>query len=163
MGNTEKKENDCLLDSASTHIIFCSRDFFLSMTLRKAHVHTISGPLPIIDNLRNATIVLPNGTILHIEDTFLSSRSKRNMLNFKDVRCNGYHIETIYKQNKEYIGITSYKIGLKTIYEKLKASSMGLYCVMIKATETYAIVSWRLVTLISLDCGMIALVTLALQ
>ena len=49
MENTEKKEDVCLLDSASTHTIFRSRHFFSSMTLRKTHVHTISGPIPIID------------------------------------------------------------------------------------------------------------------
>ena len=57
----------------------------------------------------------------------------------------GTMIETIYEQNKEYIGITSYKMGLKTIHEKLEASSMGLYCVMIKAVETYSTISWGLV------------------
>ena len=145
MENTEKKEDVCLLDSASTHTIFRSRHFFSSMTLHKTHVHTISGPIPIIDGFGNATIVLPKGTILHIENAFLSSRSKRNLLSFKDVRRDGYHVETIYEQNKEYIGITSYKMGLKTIHEKLEASSMGLYCVMIKAVETYSTISWRLV------------------
>ena len=145
MENTEKKEDVCLLDSASTHTIFHSRHFFSSMTLRKTHVHTISGPIPIIDGFGNATIVLQKGTILHIENAFLSSRSKRNLLSFKDVCRNGYHVETIYEQNKEYIGITSYKMGLKTIHEKLEASSMGLYCVMIKAVETYSTISWRLV------------------
>ena len=36
-------------------------------------------------------------------------------------------------------------MGLKTIHEKLEASSMGLYCVMIKAVENYSTISWRLV------------------
>ena len=36
-------------------------------------------------------------------------------------------------------------MGLKTIHEKLEASSMGLYCVMIKAVETYSTISWRLI------------------
>ena len=86
MENTEKNEDVFLLDSASTHTIFRSRHFFSSMTLRKTHVHTKSGPIPIIHGFGNATIVLPKGTILHIENAFLSSRSKRNLLSFKDVR-----------------------------------------------------------------------------
>ena len=138
MENTEKKEDVYLLDSASTHTIFRCRHFFSSMTLRKTHVHTIYGPISIIDGFGNATIVLPKGTIMHIENAFLSSRSKRNLLSFKDVRRNGYHVETIYEQNKEYIDITSYK---KTIHEKLEASSMGLYYVMIKVVETYSTIS----------------------
>ena len=53
------------------------------MTLRKTHVHTIFGPIPIIDGFGNATIVLPKGTILHIENAFLISILKRNLLSFK--------------------------------------------------------------------------------
>jgi len=147
MENTKKKENVYLLDSATTHTIFRNRHFFSSMTLRKAQIHTISGLVPIIDSFGNATIVLPNGTILHIENAFLSIRSKRNLFSFKDVCHNWYHIKTIYEQDKKYIGISSYKMGLKTIHEKLEASSMGLYYVMIKAVETYTTTSWRLVSL----------------
>ncbi|XP_017982368.1 PREDICTED: uncharacterized protein LOC108663281 [Theobroma cacao] len=80
-------------------------------------------PVGIIDGLGNATIVLPNGTTLHIEDALLSSRSKKNLLSYKDVRRTGHHLETIDEQNKEFLCITSYKMGQKTIHEKLEAST----------------------------------------
>ncbi|EOY09142.1 Uncharacterized protein TCM_024537 [Theobroma cacao] len=102
-------EDVCLLDSATTHTILCGKHFLSNVTLSKANVYTISGPVGIIDGSENATIVLPNGTTLHIKDALLSSRSKRNLLSFKYVRHNGYHLETIYEQNKECLCITSYK------------------------------------------------------
>ena len=41
--------------------------------------------------------------------------------------------------------ITSYKNGIKTIHEKLEANNSGLYCAQIRAIESYATMSWRLV------------------
>ena len=72
MDNIEKKKDMCLLDSGSTHSIFRNPNFFSNVTLRKAHVHTISGPTEIINGFGNATIILPNNTILNIENSFLS-------------------------------------------------------------------------------------------
>ena len=72
---------------------------------------------------------LPNGTTLHLKDALLSSRSKRNLFNFKDVWQNGYHLETIYENDKDCLCITSYKMEIRTIHEKLKVSnsSVSLY------------------------------------
>ena len=75
MGKIEKK-NICLLDSVMTHTILYDKHLFQSVTLRKTNVHTISGPVEIIDGSRNATIVLSNGTNLHIENALLNDRSK---------------------------------------------------------------------------------------
>ena len=56
-------------------------------------------------------ILLPNNTKIYINDALYSSRSRRNLLNFKDIRCNGYHIETINNENIEYLCITSHDSG----------------------------------------------------
>ncbi|OMP03727.1 Integrase, catalytic core [Corchorus capsularis] len=145
MGNIEKKEDVFLLDSATTHTILSNKDFFSSVTLCKANVNTISGPANIIDGYGNATIFLPNGTILHLEDELLSGRSRRNLLSYKDVRRNGYHLETLNELNKDYLGIASHKMGQKTIHEKLEASKTGLYLFTIRAMELYATIPWKLV------------------
>ena len=115
------------------------------MTLRKVNVHTISGPVKMIDGSGNATIMLSNGTILHIEDALLSTKIKRNLLSFKDVRRNGYNLETIIEADIDCLCIISYKMGIKTIHEKIKASISGLYCVPIRAIESYATMSWKLI------------------
>ena len=115
------------------------------MTLCKANVHTIVGPTKLIDGYGNATVVLPNGTILHLEDALLSERSRRNLLSYKDVRQNGYHIETTDEQDKDYLCITSYKMGQKTIHEKLEVDNLGLYSFPIRVIEAYATMLWKLV------------------
>ena len=90
-------------------------------------------------------LFLPNGTILHINDALLSTRQKKNLLNFRDVRQNEYHLETINVNNKACHYITYYKMRIRIIHEKLEASNLGLYCVLIRVIESYAIMSWRLV------------------
>ena len=82
----------------------------------------------IIEGFGHATIMLPNGTTLHLEDALLSSRSSRNLLSFQDIRRNGYHLETLNANKNDFLCITSYKNGIKTIHEKLEANNSGLYC-----------------------------------
>ena len=137
----EKKKDVCLLDSATTHSILKDKNYFSTMTLRKANVHTISGSVEMIDGSGNATIMLPNGTTLHIEDALLSAKTKRNLLSFKDVPRNGYHLKTINENDIDCLYITSYKMRIKIIYEKLIASNSGLYCVFIRVIESNATIS----------------------
>ena len=142
MESTEKKENFYLPDSATTHTTLCGNHFFSSVTLRKANVHRMLGPVEIIDCSRNTIIVLPNCTTLHIEDALLSGRLKRNLLNFKVVHYNGYHLETVNEQNKECLYINSYKMAQNTILEKFEALVMELYCVFILAIKSYSTMFW---------------------
>ena len=140
----EKKENVCLLDSSTTHSILKDKNYFFIMTLRKANVHIISGLVEMINGSGNATIMLPIGTTLHIEDALLSTKTKRNLLSFKDVRHNGYHLETINENDIDYLCIISYKMDIKTNHGKIKASISGLYCVPIRTIESYVNISWKL-------------------
>ena len=59
---TNKNEDVCLLDSATTHTILYGKHFFSTVTFRKANVHIISGPVEIIDGFRSVTIILSNDT-----------------------------------------------------------------------------------------------------
>ena len=56
---------------------------------------TISGTSNLIEGSGRANIMLPKGTRFHINDALYSSKSIRNLLCFKDIRINGYHIETL--------------------------------------------------------------------
>ena len=71
--------------------------------------------------------MLPCDMIFHINDALYSVRSKRNMLSFKDIRYNEYHIETTYNNNKEYLCITHVVSSQKLVVEKLPVFSSGLY------------------------------------
>ena len=81
------------------------------MTLIKANVSTIFGTTNLVEGSGRANITLPNGTRFHINDALYSSKSRRNLLCFKDIRrnllCfkdirrNGYHIETMNEDNVE--------------------------------------------------------------
>ena len=51
--------------------------------------------------------MLLKGTKLCIDGVLYSSKSSRNLLSFKDIRYNGYHIETNNEGSEEFLYITS--------------------------------------------------------
>ena len=69
---------------------------------------------------------------IHIQNALYSSKSTRNLLSFKDIRLNGFHIETTSENKKEYLLVTSTISGYKKILEKLPLASSGLYTTHIR-------------------------------
>ncbi|CAL9031314.1 unnamed protein product, partial [Prunus brigantina] len=129
-------------DSATTHTILRHRKYFSNLMLTKAKVTTISGPADLIEGSGIAQVVLPNGTILSIQDALYSSNSRRNLLSFKDIRLNGYHVETKNEENMEYLCITSSNTQ-KHILEKLRALSSGLYYTTIQTIEAHSVMDQK--------------------
>ena len=80
-------------------------------------MNTISGSAKLIEGSGRANILLPGGTKIHIDDALYSFQ--RNLLSFKDIRRNGYHIETTNEGNTEYLYITNVVSGNKNILEKI--------------------------------------------
>ena len=72
-------------------------------------------------------------------DTLYSNKSNRNLLSFKDIHRNGYHIETMNHNGNEYLLIT----GQKQILEQLISSSYGLYQTTIRPLESHAIMNQK--------------------
>ncbi|GAV89200.1 hypothetical protein CFOL_v3_32618, partial [Cephalotus follicularis] len=107
----------------------------------KANVGTISGTSDLIEGSGMARFVLSNGTQMHITDALYSTKSKRNLFSFKDIRRNGYHIETTNENGKEYIYITGNASDRKQILEKLPGLSSGLYIMKIRAIESHNVVN----------------------
>ena len=105
----------CIVDSATTHTILKENKYFEYLTLTKANVTTISGSVDMIKGFGKANIVLPNNTILSIKDPLYSPESRRDLLSFKDIRANGYHIETTDEDRKEYLYITA-RISGRSLY-----------------------------------------------
>ena len=117
----------CLADCATTHMILRDKKYFSNSTLAQSNVHIISGPVNLIKGSGRATIILPKGTKFQIEDAIYSAKSSRNLLSFKDIHRNGYHIETMNHDENEYLLITSIIFGQKCILEQLPSLSCGLY------------------------------------
>ena len=97
------------------------KKYFSQLQLVISNVRTILEISNIIESSGRANIILPSGTKFIIDDALFSSRSKKNLLSFKDIYCNGYYIETINKDDTEYLYITSINSGKKCILEKLPA------------------------------------------
>ena len=85
---------------------------------------TISDIANLIEDSERANIMLPNGTMFHINDTLYYSKSIRNFLNFKNIHRNGYHIETMNEGNTECLYITSIVYGKKLIMKKLTTRNL---------------------------------------
>ena len=99
----EMNENKDVLvvDSGSSHTILKDKRYFINLTLKNANISTIAGIASLIEGHGQANILLPMGTHLEISDALYSPKSKRNILSFKDIRMNGFHIETTGEGNKE--------------------------------------------------------------
>ena len=124
-----------LVDCSTTHTILCDKKYFSNLPLVPFNVQTISSPVDLIKGSERATIVLLNGTKLQIDDAFYSNKSNRNLFSFKDIRRNGYHIETMSHNENEYLLITEQK----KILEQLISSSYGLYQTTIRPLESHDI------------------------
>ncbi|TYJ00922.1 hypothetical protein E1A91_A13G118400v1, partial [Gossypium mustelinum] len=88
--------------SATTHTIFKDKKYFSHLTMSNAHVNTISSSSKLIEGSGRAIILLPKDTKIVIDDALYSTKSQRNLLSFKDIRLNGYHIETINEKIIEW-------------------------------------------------------------
>ncbi|CAN1348792.1 hypothetical protein LINPERPRIM_LOCUS41579 [Linum perenne] len=141
IGNNINNGDMCIIDSASTHTILKDKKYFTYLVMREANVSTISGSTNLIEDTGRANVLLHGGTKMHIEDTLYSTKSCRNLLSYKDIRRNGYHIETMEEENKEYLVITSTISGNKNIHERLSAISSGLYYTYISTIESHATIN----------------------
>ena len=133
----------CFADCATTHTILRDKKYFSNFTLAQSNVHTISSLVNLIKGSGKATIILPKGTKLKIQDALYCNKSSRNLLSFKDIRRNGYHIETMNHDANEYLLITSIIFGQKCILEQLSSLSYGLYQTTIRSIESYAIINQK--------------------
>ncbi|TYG87240.1 hypothetical protein ES288_A13G198000v1, partial [Gossypium darwinii] len=111
--------------------------------MKEESVSIISGSTTIIEGSERAIILLPRGTKIEIINALYSPKSQRNLLSFKDIRQNGYHIETLNEGNCEFLQITSIVQGNKQIVEKLPAFFTGFYYTKISSIETHAIVNQK--------------------
>jgi hypothetical protein len=82
----------------------------------------------------SATLVLPMGAEIFLKDALLYPDSKHTLLSFKDIRANGFHVETEIEHGTEYLLITKFEGYQKRVVERLPSSPSGLYYTYVKPT-----------------------------
>jgi hypothetical protein len=78
-----------------------------------------------------ATIALPMGTQINIEEVLLYPDSTRSLLSFRDIRKNGIHVETHEEYNEEFLLLTKVSNMANKHLKKCLLPS-GLYYTYIK-------------------------------
>ena len=94
------------MDSGTTNYILRETKYFQTLTKRQGNVLTIAGRDATIVGSGCATIVLSMGTQITIEDALLYPDSKHTLLSYRDIRQNGFHIETRDDNNEEILLVT---------------------------------------------------------
>jgi hypothetical protein len=79
------EEEMCLVDSGTTNSILREIKYFQTLTKNRGNVLTIAGCDAVIVDSGRATITLPMGTTLVIEDALLYPDSTRTLLSYRDI------------------------------------------------------------------------------
>ncbi|KAG4382796.1 hypothetical protein AAZX31_14G149000 [Glycine max] len=109
--------------------------------MQEINLSSISSTTNIIEGSERANILLPRGTKLCVDNALYSSKNNRNLLSFKDIHLNGYHIKKYNEGNIEYLYITRLNLDKKCVSENLLAFSYGLYYMYISIIETHNVVN----------------------
>jgi hypothetical protein len=99
---------------------------------------TITSRNALIVDSGRATITLPMSTQITMEDALLCPDLTRSLLSFKDIRKNGFHVETHMDNKEEFLLFTKLTGCGKQIYEKICSLQTGLYFIYIKPIEHVA-------------------------
>jgi peptide/histidine transporter 3/4 len=135
-------EELCLIDSGTTNTILREIKYFQTLKKREGNIMTISGRDTLIVGSGKATIILPMGTQLTIEDALLFPESTRTLLSYKDIRKNDLHVETHADNKEEFILFTKLTGCGKQVCEKIPSLQSGLYYTYIKPIShvTYKVI-----------------------
>ena len=116
-----------LVDSGTTNSILREIKYFQTLTKNKGNVLTIAGHDAVIVGSDRATIMLPMGTLVTIEDALLYPDSTHTLLSYRDIRKNRFHVETHEDNIEEFLLITKDNGYGKQTLEKVPSLPFGLY------------------------------------
>nr|GEX17346.1 retrovirus-related Pol polyprotein from transposon TNT 1-94 [Tanacetum cinerariifolium] len=112
----QAKDGDlCIADSGATHANLKSKKYCFELKPTKRTINTISGPTNLVDGVRKANVVLPNGTQLLIENALFSLKSIRNLLSLRNIYHNGYDTQLRTIGNKKYLPIMDENQAFETL------------------------------------------------
>jgi peptide/histidine transporter 3/4 len=123
-------EKMCLVNSGITNSILRKIKYFQTLTKNKGNVL-------IVDSGR-ATIMLPMGTSITIEDALLYPDSTHTLLSYRDIWKNGFHIETHNENNEEFLLITKDNGYGKDALERVSSLPSRLYYTYINPIQYVA-------------------------
>jgi peptide/histidine transporter 3/4 len=126
------EEEICLVDSGTTNSILRETKYFQTLKKLNGNILTIVGRNVVIVGTGRAIFILPMGTQIIIEDALLYPDSTRILISYRDIRKNGFHIETHEDNKEEYLLFIKDNGYGKQIFEKIPSLSSGLYYTYIK-------------------------------
>ena len=132
------EEELCLVDSGATNSILREMKYFQTRKKMNGDILTIVGRDTVIVGTGRAIFTLPSGTYVTIEDALLYPDSARTLISYRDIRKNGFHIETHEDNKEEYLLFTKDDGYGKKVHEKIPSLSSGLYYTYIKPVEHVA-------------------------
>jgi hypothetical protein len=126
------KEEMYLVDSYTTNSILRKVKYFHTLTRRTGNMLTIARCDMNIVGSGRATIVIPMGTQVTIENVLLYPESTRTLLSYRDIHKNGLHVITHEENNEEFLHIIKKNGGGHDILERIHSLPFGLYYTYIK-------------------------------
>ena len=130
-------EDICIVDSGTTNTILRETKYFHTIMKNVGSITTIAGSDSCVIGSGKTTITLPMGTQIEIKEALLYPESTRTLLSFRDIRANGFHVETTEENGKEYLYIIKYGEYDKEVIEKFTSLESGLYYTKISAPAVY--------------------------
>ncbi|KAL3683038.1 hypothetical protein R1sor_001060 [Riccia sorocarpa] len=101
----------CIIDSGATHTILNKPCYFKhGFKGKNLSIDTLAGPIRG-EGIGHAQVELPNKTIINIPDAIYSSKSPRNLLAFRTLRENGYHLMTGEDVGKDVLQLIQHGIN----------------------------------------------------
>ena len=121
-----------LLDSATTHTILRSREYFEfeghRATWHTSDIVTIAGRRNFHYREGQARVLLPGATPILCERAMYSSNAPRSLISYRDLRANGIHITTAQVNGEEVLEL---RRGL-SVLATAKAGAYALYEIKLK-------------------------------
>ena len=105
------------VDSCTTGTVLWDTRYLQTLRKYEGSIATIIGNDNKIVGTGRATIILPNGTILVINEALLYPNSTRMLLSFKDICANGFGIETNDEDGEERLIMTTKHGDQKIVVE----------------------------------------------